>query len=128
MSDENTLAEAVGRLTEENKQLLKELEAQQWKQSVASAKAFAITIALASAGAFVIGYPLWKVLTTSAQVDHCYIETVSTPSYSLKGSIDWREDPNLGSFMSIEDAKAQAARLNCSMGALQGGVISPGSR
>jgi hypothetical protein len=124
MSDETDLAEAVGRLTEENRALTVELAGLRWKHSVAKAKALGIALPLATAVASLIGYPLWKVITTSSKVDHCYICPISsswssTSSYRLRGSVDWQEDSNLGDFRSIEEAKAQAAKLDCKMGPME---------
>lgn len=119
--DELSLAEAVGRLTEENKNLKIEIANLGYSHSTAKAKAFGIALPLATAIAMLAGYPAWKGITASGQVEHCYIEYarvdgLQIPVYRLMGSVVWRDDPKLGEFGSIEEAQARAAKLNCKMG------------
>ncbi len=121
--DELSLAEAVGRLTEENKNLQIQVANLGTNQSTARAKAFGIAFPLATAVALLGSWLIYKGITASGQVEHCYIDyipsTFGAPIYRLNGHVAWGEDPTLGDFTSIEAAKAQAAKLDCKMGPLQ---------
>jgi hypothetical protein len=115
--DELSLAEAVGRLTEENKNLKIDIANLGYSHSTAKAKAFGIALPLATAIALLVGYPSWKGIMASGQVEHCYIDFVPLDAvYRLKGKVDWREDPSFGDFPTVDQAKTQAAKLDCKMG------------
>lgn len=47
-------------------------------------------------------------------IDVCYVET-SGESYRLKGNVEWHEDHELGSYKTIDEAVATAAKLSCPM-------------
>ncbi len=120
--DELSLAEAVGRLTEENKNLAEQVRQLTYghrvDRALAWGKAIAFALPIACALSFVAGYPAWKGITASGQVEHCYV-TFVMGEYRLKGNVTWREDPSFGDFTSVEEAKAMAAKLDCKMGPLQ---------
>lgn len=116
LSDEQTLAEAVGRLTEENRTLKIELANLKWTHSTAKAKAFGTALPLATAVALLACYPAWKTITATGRVQGCYLEPIGTlggRAFLLKGDIDWREDVLYSQFDDITHAKALADKLNC---------------
>ncbi len=120
--DEISLAEAVGRLTEENKNLQIKVANLEINQSTARAKAFGIAFPLATAVALLGSWLAYKGITASGQVERCYIEYLPGLNfwdYRLRGAIEWRPDPVLGNFKTVDEAKASAAKLDCKMGPLQ---------
>jgi hypothetical protein len=115
--DELSLAEAVGRLTEENKNLKIEIANLGYSHSTAKAKAFGIAFPLATAIALLGGWITFKSISATGQVDACYIDPYrdqgSNLRFMLKGDVDWAKDKTYGDFPNIEEAKTLAAKLDC---------------
>lgn len=69
------------------------------------------TIGLAAAG---------NAMSSSGEVDYCYIEMTSpadmSPQFKLMGHRPWRNDMKMGVYPTLDEAKQKADVVGCKMG------------
>lgn len=67
-------------------------------------------------------FAIYKSWTADGHADYCYIRQLtandtrscdSTEQFRLCGSVDWRQDDIIGYFKTQDDARAEAAKINC---------------
>lgn len=64
-----------------------------------------------------IGAAIYKVATSSGEVEYCYIHhysrTDGSNAYFLRGRRYWSEDTSVGEFKTLEEAVAASQKINC---------------
>lgn len=78
------------------------------------------TIFLVGLAVAAIGIPsvvVWQVISAEGKADSCYIReypnVTDGKSMALIGHVEWREDPIIGWFATQDDARTEAAKINC---------------
>jgi hypothetical protein len=123
--DSNLLAERIGSLQEENKQLKDKLQKAAYDNATLSYKVvwdrwwvgISIFLVVCLCVSF-IGYSIYQWIATSNIPTHCTIDGPSRDakcSYTLYGVIDWHFDESYGTYGSLEEAKRAAKTMRCKL-------------
>jgi len=121
MSDERELAEAVGRLSTENKKLKDELDA--CKKNLKQLKMIRtfgnyfdpqmLWFVPVTLICLLICYPIYKAITAENILHHCNI-SFSDKKYNLYGIVEWKPDNlRLGEFDDLDSTIKAAEKLKC---------------
>src|SRR5687767_14466104 len=120
MTDPILMAEELGRLREENKNLKSAVSAAEGRATRAQVVRYlrpvlllSVFLPVATGLLSTIGYPIYKSYSTPVVVDHCYLvhEHYPQPSFKLIGNIEWHDDVIHGIFPSVNEAVAAAEKV-----------------
>lgn len=81
-------------------------------------KAFGLVVAVLGLALITLaGWAVVGSIQSNGRVDYCYVEMWSppqmAPQYQLWGHRPWRNDRNIGVYMTLEEAKAKADAMSC---------------
>lgn len=117
MKDETLMAEELGRLRTENKDLQTKLSDAVY--DLGREKAYSIAGGTLTVGPVlcVIAALVLRAIFCSGDITHCYVDGIGYTDHqvALKGNIDGLSDETLGLFKSTSEAVQQAQAIGCPM-------------